>query len=214
MKNNKKLAILSLAGLMLLSIAGCGKTAPDTDTDSIVNASSGEHVSVNENITTVSTYYEEPEPAAGTGDAEGFIPDDIPEGTLTEAEPGKAFTFTENGKEAYSVTIDKVEFTDRRSEIPGMEAEQVLLITYTYKSLNGEPRLVDDMSFRLFQNETAYDPYYLSDQIMADISTDAPFTAEVCFAVPKDAKEFSLFVVDNTEKDNENYHLSLKPESK
>lgn len=210
MKNNKKLAIFSLTGLMLLSIAGCGKTAPAAATASASEASTENPDSVNENITTVSTYYEEAEPAAETGSAEGFVPDDIPKGTLKEIELKKAFTFTEKGQEAYSVTIDKAEFTDRRSEIPGMEAEKVLLITYTYESLNGEPRLVDDMSFRLFQDETAYDPYYLSDQIMADISSDAPYTAEVCFAVPEDAKEFSLFVVDNAEENNENYHLALK----
>lgn len=210
MKNKRKTALLALLGIAILSLQGCGKTTDVSVSSSVSSVSEDGPVSVNENITTVSTYYEEPTAPSGSTDAEGYIPDDIPEGTVIEEEPEHALPFTENGKTVYTVTIEKAEFTDRRSVIPGDQTDPVLLITYTYESADGEPKLVDDMSFRLFAGETALDPYYVSDQVMGDVSTDAPVTAEVCFAVPKDTNEFSLFVVDNTEEDNENYLIPLK----
>lgn len=212
MKNKRKHAILALLGIAILSLPGCGKTTNDpVSASSSVSAVSEEGpVSINENITTASTYYEDPAPAADSGDAEGYIPEDIPEGTVVEAETEKALEFTEKNQKAYTVTIDKAEYTDRQSVIPGDQAEKVLLITYTYESVNGEPRLVDDMSFRLFAEETPMEPYYVADQIMGDVSIDTPVTAEVCFAVPADATEFSLFVVDNAEEKNENYQIILK----
>lgn len=210
MKNKRKAALLALLGIAILSLQGCGKTTDISVSSSVSAVSEEEPVSVNENITTVSTYYEEPTAPSGNKDAEGYIPDDIPEGTVIEEETEHALPFTEKGKKAYTVTVENAEFTDRRSVIPGDQADQVLLITYTYESADGEPKLVDDMSFRLFAGETPLDPYYVSDQVMGDVSTDAPVTAEVCFAVPADATEFSLFVVDNTDEDNENYLIPLK----
>ncbi|MCQ2500750.1 MAG: hypothetical protein MJ117_05340 [Lachnospiraceae bacterium] len=209
MNNKRKLAILTLLGLTLLSLPGCGKSSQTTGSSSVSASSEDGSNSVNENITTVSTYYEEPAEEANTGDAEGYIPEDIPEGTVVDAEIGKEFIFHEQGHDAYAVSIDKAEFTDRRSSIPGMEAEQVLLITYSYRSLEETPHLVDDMSFRLFKDEEAMENYYVDEQLMGDVAGSDPVTAEICFAVPKDAKEFSLFVVDNAQADNENYLLLL-----
>ncbi len=215
MQNNK----IFLFGLSLLLLSGCsGKTetpaaasssAPTVSASSVTAVSDETPVSVNENITTSSNYIEEPAPAAAAGTAEGYVPEDIPEGTLKQAEQKQEVQFTEKGSPAYSVTIDNAAFTDRRSVIPGDQTEKVLLITYTYRSLNGEPRLVDDMSFRLFAGETAAESYNVADQITGDISTDAPVTAEVCFSVPADASEFTLFVVDNAEEGNENYSLYI-----
>lgn len=213
MKNTVKTIVLTLLGTAVLAFSACG-SAPDKTAVSSVSASGGsetdDNTSVNENITTSSTYYEEPAAPANTGDAEGFIPEDLPEGTIHEAETETELHFTEKDADAYSVTIEKAEFTDRRSVVPTETADQVLLITYSYQSLNGEPRLVDDMSFRLFVDEEACEPYYVADQIMGDVSNDSEITAEVAFAVPKDLKEASLFIVDNAEKDNENYRLDLK----
>lgn len=213
MKNTRKTVFFALLAVAAVSLAACEKKSETIETASSSVESESEYIeneSVNENITTVSTYYEEPTPAEGTGDAEGFIPQDLPEGTIHDGQSEEALVFTEKGAEAYSVTITKAELTDRRSVIPGDEAEQVLLITYSYQTLNGEPRLVDDMSFRLFIGEDACEPYYVADQITGDVSTEEPVTAEICFAVPADCKEATLFVVDNTEEENENYRILLK----
>ncbi len=209
----KSKQILLLLGVSLLALPGCGSgnTRESVSVETEVSSSSAEYpVSVNENITTSSTYYEEPAEAADTGDAEGWIPEEIPEGTIQEAETGSEFQFTENGSAVYAVTIDSTEFTDRRSVVPSDTAEQVLLITYTYRSLNGEPQLVDDMSFRLYAGETACDSYNVADQITGDVSTEEAVTAEVCFSVPADAEEFTLYVVDNADDSNENYQLVLQ----
>lgn len=218
MKNKRKLAIVLLLGLTVFSLPGCEKKA-ETAAASSGSASSSQAAestsseelpaSVNKDITTSSNYYVEPAAPEESGEAEGYIPEDIPKGTLTKAELGKEFHFTEQGAEAYAVTIEKAEYTDRRSVIPGDETKKVLLITYSYRTLNGEPRLVDDMSFRLFSGEDATDPYNVSDQIIGDVSTGDPVTAEVCFSVPEDSDEFSLFIVDNTDENNENYLIKI-----
>lgn len=216
---NKRNSMAFLLSLSLLALAGCtgNKETPPTASsvktisDSSISSSSEEFpVSVNENITTSSNYYEEPAETADTGDAEGYIPEDLPEGALIAGETGEELVFTENSASAYCVTIEKAEFTDRRSVVPGDEADKVLLITYTYRSLNGEGRLVDDMSFRLFTDETAAESYYVADQISGDLSTDTPVTAEVAFSVPADAKEFSLFVIDNAAENNETYQIRIQ----
>ncbi len=214
---NKRITAILLLGLSLLILPGCRnnrEASPSSGVSvvspSVISVSEDLPVSVNENITTSSNYYEEAEPATGSEDAEGFIPEELPEGTIHEVQTGEEFTFTENSTAAYAVVIDQAEFTDRRSVVPGDDAEQVLLITYTYRSLNGEPRLVDDMSFRLYTGDTAQSAYYVANQINGDISTDAAITAEVSFSVPAEASDFTLYVVDNAEENNENYQLKIQ----
>ncbi len=217
MKNNRNGKVFLLLGLSLLVLGGCGSrsdtasSSAETAADISVSSYSDPNPdSVNENITTSSNYYEEPAEAADTGDAEGYIPENIPEGTVAEAELGEEVTFTENGSEAYAVTIQSAELTDRRSVVPEDDAEQVLLITYSYRSLNDEPCLVDDMSFRLFAGDAACDSYYVSDQISGDISTGDAVTAEVSFSLPADVSEYTLYLVDNAEEDNEIWRFNIQ----
>ncbi|MDO4617262.1 MAG: hypothetical protein Q4B03_07385 [Lachnospiraceae bacterium] len=215
MKNTWNKKSLLLLGCSVLLLTGCGKGEEAVVSSSgeqpytVSSSSSVYPESVNENITTSSNYYEEPTETADTGDAEGTVPDELPKGTLLTAEVGDELTFTANGTDTHSVTIEQIGFTDRRSVIPGDETEQVLLITYSYKSLNGEGALVDDMSFRLFYDDTACDAYVVSDQLTGDLSTGDPVTAEVSFSVPADTKEFTLYVVDNAEEENENYRINV-----
>ncbi|MDO4490233.1 MAG: hypothetical protein Q4B85_04130 [Lachnospiraceae bacterium] len=219
MENYRKKAVSVAFLLLALSLSGCGKNGAATEpaaesssAESVVSASSEvTPPSVHEDITTTSNYYEEPAPEAGTGDAEGFIPTDLPEGTLIESTTGLELTFTEQEATAYAVTIDKAEYTDRRSVLPDDQAEKVLLVTYSYRSLNQEARFVDEMSFRLFAGETPIEPYYVADQITGDVSTDSAVTAEVCYSVPADAEDFVLFVLDNAQENNEIYSIALHP---
>ena len=140
---------------------------------------------------------------------EGAAPKSTPEAEDTDATKiGDTCTFHLNGSDAYQVVVEDISYTDRRSIDEETSGGKILLITYTYQSLNDDPALVDDMSFRCSVLGESCDYYPVVDQLGGDLATgNDAVTGEVAYEVPVDAEEADIYIVNTQDDADASYHI-------
>lgn len=99
---------------------------------------------------------------------------------------------------SYEVTIDKVEYTDQRSEYvpdPGF----VMLFTYTYTNQSDEALLIDDMRFQLMTSKDSqlFESYYFDEiKIPQAIGKGESCTAQVAYSLSQKEDDLVLAYQD------------------
>lgn len=139
------------------------------------------------------------EPGIGEGTSSMELQD------LSESEEfklGETISMSVDGKE-YELRIDSVSYTEKRDPYAS-DAENVVLVDYSYHNLSEEPLLLGDIRFQLTdsEREKVYEPYYLSEQVIAEpVEKGESFSAQVAFAQVDEDKELLLVYTDISSED-------------
>ncbi len=222
MKRYLLIFTMLLAGGAAALTAGCsggnnGKEQPETAVSASSEPDSGEEgaASSSDPVSASGPLVNEPEEEypdveqMGEGVASGSLPEET---DTIAAEFSQPFTFTRDGQELYTVTVEQAGLTDRRAVAETTAPEAVLLLNYSYLSLTGDPVLVDDMSFQCFTGEgEACTAYYLADQLIPEVNQGGePTEAEVAFSIPEDTQEAVVCVTNNSNPEGETYSLEIQ----
>ena len=195
--------VIAALCLTALAAGGCSKEETVTGSSSASSASAGKNPSSTPAATPEASPTEDPSTMG-----EGAAPTDMPELESAIARSlNETCEFTKDGQSLYTVTITGVSFTDRRAVVDTEEPDKILLVTYTYQSLTDDPVLVDDMSFRCIINDTEVaPPYYLSDQVMPELSVrDQPVTAELAYNVPANTEKAALYLTNTSNPEGDSF---------
>lgn len=185
----KKAAVL--CAVILLCCSGCMKKDANTEEAKKNNQEVRTESSAEGQLGSASEEITEIEPGTGEGASSVEIPD------LRESKEYKIGQTIEIGtdEQEYELKIERASYTDERSEyVP--DAKEVLMITYTYTNQSDTTLLIDDMRFRMLENNLndLCEPYYFSDILMPQpIEKGESCTAQIAYILEE--KEPALVLV-------------------
>lgn len=185
----KKVAVL--CAVILLCCSGCMKKDANTEEAKKNNQEVRTESSAEGQLGSASEEITEIEPGTGEGASSVEIPD------LRESKEYKIGQTIEIGadEQEYELKIERASYTDERSEyVP--DAKEVLMITYTYTNQSDTTLLIDDMRFRMLENNLndLCEPYYFSDILMPQpIEKGESCTAQIAYILEE--KEPALVLV-------------------
>lgn len=164
---------------MCFSVIACSGKTSDTDD------SSGSSIS----STSSSSSSEKTE--QGTSSSSENISEGMPSTEIVDVDENREFLvgdtvqLKEDGKTKYELTINSVSYTDKRDEYtpdPGC----VVVVNYTYKNVDEDALLIDDMRFQLMKPDESvlYESYYFADIITAEVADKGKScTAEIAYSM-------------------------------
>ncbi len=135
---------------------------------------------------------------------EGTTDDEIPDLTDVETvEPREdAEVADENGSAFCTLTVTNAEITEERDENNEDNPDLVIVIDYSYTNQSDEDLLIDDMSFKLLdENGNLCDPYYAGFlKSVEPVAAGETGDAQIAFGVSSDFGEGTLvFTNSNAE---------------
>lgn len=183
MKRKALLMTLTLVSLLAFSLFGCGGGKTDTnentptptptqaaaDTDSQSEAEDSGDAA--KDTDKADPDPDANEPAADSSEeqtpveeiqGEGTTDSQVPDLSAIDTAPLKqdCVITAESGAELGTLNIEKAQVTDERDENNASTPEKVVMIDYSYTNSSDQALLLDSMSFKLVEGDTACTPYY------------------------------------------------------
>lgn len=189
MKRKTLLMTLTLVSLLAFSLFGCGGGKTDTDENTATptptqeaadadgqskdkdTAEDADKAAPEAETNGEDTDADTQEPAADSSEeqtpveeiqGEGTTDSQVPDLSSIDTAPLKqdCVITAESGAELGTLNIEKAQVTDERDENNASNPEKVVVIDYSYTNSSDQALLLDSMSFKLVEGETACTPYY------------------------------------------------------
>lgn len=212
MKRKTLLITLTLLSLLSFSLFGCSSKgnentpaneptpteAADESEDSedadSSDADSKEETNDSDADDTLPEDEEDPTPVEDI-QGEGTTDTTVPDLSSINAAPLEqdCVMTAESGAELGTLKIEKAAVTDERDENNASSPQKVVVIDYSYTNSSDEPLLLDDMSFKLVDGDTACAPYYAAFLASAEPAENGQSSSgQIAFEVSSDFSKGTL----------------------